>query len=346
MWGTINVVSRPVFFVILAIPFVFSGFASLIAALKGVNSKELHTLCAINETTKEMVQAIATIENTVILSTIISNEMFISLLNSLGDQVTRIIRLPGDLLAILIQMDPLQCAHIFTVLEKKLIKNASDFCKVLEHLTPDQRTAVYENSQDRVIGWIKGSDDFRKVIEPLMSEQCTAICKSLKNQLADWITGPDDLIKALKLLASEQRQVVFKTLENNLIRMIKNNGDLIKIMSCLTPEQCLVIYNRLKEKSKLSSIIHCYSDLSALFTALTLAQRLVIGYELTESNWNAIIKPGSSEGFFNSSRNLVSLYLIMMHHLRIGILVVFQVFDTTTVGNKHCLLCQVNAWPA
>ena len=129
-----------------------------------------------------------------------------------------------------------------------LIKSANDFNKILTYLSQDQRVAVYIAMENELPNLIKSAENFNKILQHLPPEQLTAEYEAMKSQLPNLIKSGMSLNKILEYLTPEQRKAVYELIQNDLPTLIKSANDLNKVLEYLTPDQRVAVYEAIKEE--------------------------------------------------------------------------------------------------
>ncbi|HEY2566851.1 MAG TPA: hypothetical protein VGH95_04005 [Candidatus Aquirickettsiella sp.] len=254
----------------LTIGLRFNDLNGLADALKNISVHDVKAICALEGAQEKIVAIISNIENFVILTIELNNEILKALLDGIKDNIMHLIPSCKDLLALLISLDLNQCAAVVKALKDQLptiIKNAYDFRDVFEFLTLEQRTVVFEALKDHLPTIIKNGSDLGYALKFLTLEQCSVVFEALKDQLPTIIKNGSGLGCALKFLTLEQRSVVFEALKDQLPTIIKNAYYFRHAFEFLTLEQRSVVFEALKDQ--LPSFVKITYDFNKIFRYLT-----------------------------------------------------------------------------
>jgi hypothetical protein len=204
-----------------------------------------------------------------------------------------LIKSTDDFKRVLESLTEEQRTAVYEALKEKLptiTKDSAGFRDVLQYLTQEQRTVVYETLKVKLPFIIKDSAGFRDVLQYLTSEQCKIICKTLEKTQPSIIQSGTDLKYVLEHLTPEQCKSVCEALKEILSAIIDNCG-FINFILYLTPEQCQFICKALKEK--LSFIIKNGTKFRDTLIHLREKQRTIV-YETLKEEFPSIIKDSDS----------------------------------------------------
>lgn len=146
----------------------------------------------------------------------------------------------------------------------KLISLVSDFCYVVEYLTPEQVEAVYNSAKHQFVIWDHA--DLRAILKFLTPEQCDDVCRSLKDRMGTIIQHAFHFNRLLESLTPEQRTVVYINLEDHIDGMINSAENFGHVLQFLTAQQRSVVCNKVNDR--LSTIMKSSSDFRRLFEKL------------------------------------------------------------------------------
>jgi hypothetical protein len=182
-----------------------------------------------------------------------------------------------------------------------------DYSQAMGHLSPDQRTELWEAIKDRLPELIKSGGDFGQAMRYLSPEQCTVLLEVMKARLPELINYSGyGFGQAMRYLSPEQCSVFLEVMKKHLPEFIKSVGDYSQAMKHLQPEQLRLFLNAMKSllptitleqrtlffgiiKNRLHEVIDSGIDFGHTLWRLTLEQRTVI-FENIQEKLPEIIK--------------------------------------------------------
>ncbi len=252
----------------------------------------------------QLIHAISNLENLVILISQLSLEKITALLTSTQHNVSiNLIKTYQGLSALLISLSVEKCAAVCHAMQGevlKIITNIEQFGFILQHLTPEQQTAVLNVLTPKII---KTSRDFIRLIALLKTqEQKIVVIDIIKDKLPKIIKTSQDFNDVLTYLSPEDRTVIFDLMKNNLKELIKTKTDFWSVLRCLTPSQCSAVIERVKiELPRFISNPDYWGGLNGLTSLESYDQRIAV-VESMKTEWPRIIK--TSVDFMNIVRQL------------------------------------------
>lgn len=182
---------------------------------------------------------------------------------------------------------------LFNVIQEKINRfiNQDVFRGILEYLTPDQRTVLYEKFKAYIPSYINSPQELSNILAYLTPKQRTPIFETVKDNMLAKIRTALDVWMILAHLTSEQQARVFKTIEPTTPELINSAEDLGLVFRHLNTEQRTIIFAKIREK--IPGFITTAQNVNSLFTYLTPEQRTEI-FTIEGANIAALInKPRS-----------------------------------------------------
>ncbi len=127
-----------------------------------------------------------------------------------------------------------------------MITSVFDFYAVLQYLTPQQCTSVYESMMAKLPDIIKSADDFHALLLYFTPQQCTGVYESMKAKLPEIIGTAANFGSVLHYLTLDQRTSVYDSMKAKLPKIIKSRFDFHALLLYLTPQQCTGVFESMQ----------------------------------------------------------------------------------------------------
>ena len=212
--------------------------------------------------------------------TLFSNEAIKIKLPVLINSVTKFIR-------VILYLDTKQCAAVCTALKDELTRlSLKDFLFILNSISPEQRTVVYETIKHHLPEMIHSGSDFSDVIQLLLADQRTAIYDATKANFIHFIQSSADFNLILRDLNPEQRETIFEEFKYKLPELINTGLDFSNILQYLSSKQRSTVFEIIR--NKLPALSRSGVDVAYLLQYLDSNQRSIIFN--SKNIWESVIR--------------------------------------------------------
>ena len=219
------------------------------------------------------------------------------------DDLSGIIHNVSDFTNLLQPLTKEQRSVVYDAMRDRLpsmINTANDFANVLLCcLTREQHSVVYEAMRDRFPDIIKTALDFSNVLQPLTREQRVVVYEAMRGHLPQIIISAKEFGAVLKYLTSEECSLVYESMRGRLPNMIKTVRDFNNVLQVLNPEQCAAVYNAMRDR--FPDMIKTAQDFDDVLRVLNPEQRAVV-YDAMRDRLPDMIK--TTQDFNNALRVL------------------------------------------
>lgn len=258
---------------LLGITFTISSPADLDALMR-LSSKEMDILCQPETIQQQIVNQFGSFETLIFFIHQSPPEKLKGILPLIRTKLhAKFFYHTEDLIALLITMNGEYCQTLCETMKGSLLQiitEARDFNKLLEPLSLEQRTIVYDVMKDHLPQLIEDNDDFDDVVELLSPPQQADAFEVVKTHLATLIKNPIDLVKMFRCLSSAQCTTLCGILQDRWQEIIKNGQDFQTVHKWLFIEQIAIFYDAMKDY--LPQLINSANDLKKVIQCLSLEQ--------------------------------------------------------------------------
>ncbi|MBP9777753.1 MAG: hypothetical protein KBD25_01060 [Rickettsiaceae bacterium] len=274
--------------------------------ITGLSPDEISEVCSDERISREIITAIASIENLVLLTIELSGDKLKALLAASvrylvggrgliisGDDLSMWLSpLPAEKIQIIItetissiqdliyfvrsMYDGAKIDIVLSALDKitYIFKSGEDLYKLLTLLSAVKRHTVLLKLGDKILEIIKSASDFKYVLASLNEEQQVMVFSKFEDKIPEMIKSVIDLGSILKWLPEAQQAIVLSVLGDKIVDLINSADELQSILQQLNEEQRIIVLS--KFESKIPDMIKSASDFKSILQLLNKTQRVII----------------------------------------------------------------------
>ncbi|MFM2322429.1 MAG: hypothetical protein RLZZ225_582 [Pseudomonadota bacterium] len=296
----------------LKIPLNLVDYETVAFILKEMEPEEIPAFCALEEAREKMAKIFGNLDDFILLSDLVNNNLFALFLQALRQEFQSQVRSNKNLMLILQHFNPNHYMAIYEALKEKLasiIKNAHQFSEILKNLSSRRKTAVYQVFKEFFALLIKNTEDFLTLYLSLEPNQQTDLCHVLKKHWHSIVQTNLEFWEIFSHLSAEQKIILYEIFEDQLPLIIKDTQDFLNVYSALAPIQQITLCIALKKHWL--CIVKTAANFSKLLRYLSPMQKLAL-YDAFKAQLPALIK--TKNNFLNIYSGLESNQQIALCH--------------------------------